>query len=97
MIRREGARLLVSGAATLATIGPLLEEGSRHLREGVSTVDLGDVREIDSSLLAALLAWAREARARGSELKIENMPAGLATIARLYGVHDLLASATETH
>ena len=96
MIRREGARLVVSGAATLATVAELLEEGNRHLREGVHTVDLAEVKEIDSSLLAALLSWSRESRAHGAELQIENMPSGLATIARLYGVHDLLAAPAQS-
>jgi phospholipid transport system transporter-binding protein len=93
VIRREGARLIVSGAATLATIGGLLEDAVPHLREGVSTIDLGEVRELDSSLLAALLGWMRVARAQGGELRIENMPAGLATIAKLYGVDELLPAA----
>lgn len=94
MIRREGARLVVSGAATLATIGDLLEQAGRHLSEGVTTVDLGEVKELDSSLLAALIAWVRAVRAQGTELRIENMPAGLATIAKLYGVDELLPTTT---
>jgi phospholipid transport system transporter-binding protein len=75
VIRREGARLVVSGTATLATI------------------DLGEVKELDSSLLAALLGWRRLVRAQGGELRVENMPPALATIARLYGVDELLPAA----
>jgi len=90
---------MVSGAVTLATVAALLEDGSKHLREGVNIVDLAEVKELDSSLLAALLAWSREARAGGATLQVENMPAGLATIARLYGVHELLApsSPSQSH
>jgi phospholipid transport system transporter-binding protein len=90
VIRREGARLIVSGNATLATIGGLLESAAPHLSEGVTTVDLGEVKELDSSLLAAVLAWMRAVRAQGGELRIANIPASLATIAKLYGVDDLL-------
>jgi phospholipid transport system transporter-binding protein len=90
VIRREGARLIVSGNATLATIGGLLEAAAPHFGEGVTTVDLGEVKELDSSLLAAVLSWMRMVRAQGSELRIANIPASLATIAKLYGVDELL-------
>jgi len=95
MIRREGRRLVVSGPVTLANVGTLLEEGRRHLEEGVRTVDLGEVSEMDSSLVALLLAWLRDAKARKRELGFANMPESLRTIARLYGVDGLLP-VTET-
>ncbi len=91
MIRREGERLLLSGAVTLANAGGLLEEGRRHVAEGVKTVDLAEVSEMDSALLALLLAWTREALARSSTLGFANPPESLRTIARLYGVDELLA------
>jgi phospholipid transport system transporter-binding protein len=90
MIRREGRRILVSGPVTLANVSAILEEGRRHLEEGVRTVDLGEVTEMDSSLLAAMLAWLRDAKRRGRELVFTNPPESLRTIARLYGVDSLL-------
>jgi phospholipid transport system transporter-binding protein len=90
MIRREGARMLVSGAVTLANVAALLEEGRRHLAEGVQTVDLAEVSEMDSALLALLLTWLRDARLQGRSLGFANLPQSLRTIARLYGVNDLL-------
>jgi len=90
MIRREGARMLVSGPVTLATVSALLEDGRRHLAEGVRTVDLGEVSELDSALLALLLAWLRDAKAREQSLAFANPPASLLTIACLYGVERLL-------
>ena len=65
MIRREGPRMIISGAVTLANVAALLEEGRRHLAEGVQTVDLAEVSEMDSALLALLLAWLRSWRPRG--------------------------------
>jgi len=35
MIRREGPRMIVSGPVTLANAAALLEEGRRHLADGV--------------------------------------------------------------
>ena len=90
MIRREGARLVLSGPVTLANAAALLEEGRRHLAEGVQTVDLGEVSEMDSALLALLLAWLRDARARDQRLDFTNLPESLRTIAQLYGVDRLL-------
>ncbi|HSH06983.1 MAG TPA: STAS domain-containing protein [Burkholderiales bacterium] len=96
-MRREGSRAVVSGPVTLANVRALLEEGRGHIRAGVDTVDLGEVTELDSSLLAVLLAWRREARTADCELAIEHLPAGLETIARLYGVESLLSGATPRH
>ena len=90
MIRREGERLVVSGAVTLGNVAALLDEGRRHVDEGVGTVDLGEVTEMDSALLALLLAWLREARGRGRALQFVRQPAALRTIAKLYGVDTLL-------
>jgi phospholipid transport system transporter-binding protein len=93
MIRREGDRMVVSGALTLASVAAVLREGSAAIVEGVRTVDLGEVGELDSSALALLLAWLREAKQQNHDLSFANLPQGLTTIARLYGVADLLPAA----
>ena len=82
--------MMVSGAVTLANVAGLLEEGRRHLGEGVLSVDFGEVTEMDSAALALCLAWLRDAKASGAALTFSNLPESLQTIARLYGVHDLL-------
>ena len=93
MIRRDGGRMVVGGAVTLANVSRVLEEGRQHLKEGVRTVDLSEVTDIDSSLLAAMLAWLREAKQSKHELAFSNVPPALATIARLYGVDELFPKA----
>jgi len=90
MIVREGARMVVSGPVTLANVAAVLEEGRRHLEDGVESVDLAGVTEMDSALLALLLAWMREAKSRNRSLTLANPPHALSTIARLYGVDTLL-------
>ena len=90
MTRREGERLVVSGALTLANVAETLREGNRAIGEGARSVDLAGVEELDSSALALLLAWLREARRQKRELSFSNLPQGLTTIARLYGVAELL-------
>ena len=93
MIRRDGARMTLSGPVTLANVASVLEEGRRHLEEGAREVDLGEVTEMDSALLALLLAWLRESRERQREIAFRNLPEALLTIARLYGVDSFLPAA----
>jgi phospholipid transport system transporter-binding protein len=90
VIRREGRRITLSGPVTLANAARLLDEGRQHIAEGARTVDLAEVTELDSALLALLLAWLREARAAKRELALANLPQALQTLARLYGVEELL-------
>jgi phospholipid transport system transporter-binding protein len=97
MIQREGERLLVTGPVTLANVAQTLEEGYAAIRAGAGAVDLAGVTELDSSLLAMLLAWLREAARAGRTLRLDNLPGGLTTIAQLYGVVDLLPTAQTTH
>jgi phospholipid transport system transporter-binding protein len=94
MIKREGDRLVVSGPLTLATVTQALREGNDAIAMGARTVDLGEVGELDSSALALLLAWLREAKRRNRELSFTRLPEGLTTIASLYGVAELLPGAT---
>ena len=97
MIRREGTRAVVSGPVTLANVGALLEEGRTQIAQGARTIDLGEVTELDSSLLAVLLAWRRASRAAQVALTIEGLPEGLATIARLYGVEAFVSGSAPQH
>jgi phospholipid transport system transporter-binding protein len=90
MIRRDGRRIVVSGPVTLANAARLLEEGRSHIAEGARTVDLAEVTELDSSLIALTLAWLRDAAAAKRELALVNPPEGLQTLSRLYGVESLL-------
>jgi phospholipid transport system transporter-binding protein len=93
MIRREGPQMALSGPVTLANVAEVLEEGRKHLEDGVDRVDLAGVTEMDSALLALLLAWLRDAKGRNRELALANPPQALRTIARLYGVDTLLGHA----
>ncbi|OGA25378.1 MAG: hypothetical protein A3H34_05245 [Betaproteobacteria bacterium RIFCSPLOWO2_02_FULL_67_19] len=96
-MRREDNRIVVSGPVTLANVARELEDGYAQIRDGADAVDLAGITELDSSLLAMLLAWLREARRLGRGLEIANLPQGLATIARLYGVVELLPPAQTQH
>ncbi len=94
MIRVEGERLYVSGPATLASAAQLLEEARGPLEAGVRRIDLGEVTELDSSLIAVLFAWMRAAKQRSRALALERLPADLKCLAQLYGVAELLPQET---
>ncbi|HUJ88455.1 MAG TPA: STAS domain-containing protein [Burkholderiales bacterium] len=89
-MQRDGTMLKLRGPVTLANVAQLLEEGRQQIRDGARTIDLGEVTELDSSLLAMLLAWLREAKQHDAEIAFANLPQGLETIAQLYGVDGLL-------
>jgi phospholipid transport system transporter-binding protein len=90
VIRREGDRVLIAGAVTLENVTGVLAEALAHVRAGASVIDLAEVSELDSSLLAAMLALIREARLASRSLSLANLPEGLQTLADLYGVKELL-------
>ncbi len=54
------------------------------------TINFKNVSEIDSSGVALLLHWRREASKMGKSLRYVNLPANLAALAELYGVADLI-------
>lgn len=54
------------------------------------TFDLVGVTRVDSAGLALLLEWLREARRRSKEIRFQNIPAQLATIAKVSGLNGIL-------
>ena len=64
--------------------------GIEAIRAGDATFDLSAVLTCDSSAVAVVLAWQREAQARDAQLQLSGLPAGLASLATVYGVASLL-------
>ena len=90
VIEPAAGRLRVRGPVTLATVQGLLDEGRRALNGADLRVDLSGVSEADSSAVALMLAWTREAAARGIPIAFENLPQSVRTLIDLYDVGDLL-------
>lgn len=51
---------------------------------------LAAVTEADLAALALILDWVRAARGAGQTITVRNLPAGLVSLAALYGVDSLL-------
>jgi phospholipid transport system transporter-binding protein len=54
------------------------------------TIDFAAITAVDSSAVALLLEWRREAARAGKELRFVNLPANLLALAELYGVSALI-------
>jgi phospholipid transport system transporter-binding protein len=93
VIRREGDRIVLEGPVTLDTVPALAQDFDAHLAAGAALVDFGGVTEVDSSAVALVLEWRRQAENRNVTLRLANPPAALQNLAKLYGVLELLPPA----
>jgi phospholipid transport system transporter-binding protein len=92
VIRVAADTLLLEGAVNLGTVSGLLAKGAAHLRAGASVVDFSAASQIDSSALALILEWMRQAKALGGSLRLVNAPPSLLNLAELYGLEHILTS-----
>lgn len=90
MIERQANRLVVTVPMVTANARALMAAGRAALQPGPCVVDLGRVAEADSSALAVMLGWLRAAAAARAELRFAAVPSGVASLAELYGVAELL-------
>lgn len=67
-----------------------LTEGRKLAGQGDLQVDFSSVTEADSMALALLLEWQQVATASGHRLSVVALPESLLSLARLYGVLELL-------
>lgn len=93
MIRREGERILVEGALTVANARAAREAGVVALDRDGLVFDLAGVTEADSSALSLVFEWQRAAKARAFSVRFANLPASMRSLAQVYGVQDLIPSA----
>lgn len=90
MITREGERLIVRGRLTIATVPALFETGLQHLTSEDLLVDFSQVEAVDSAAISMLLGWTRAAQRGQHVLRVVGLPEDLLSLARLYGVDELL-------
>ncbi len=80
----------LSPTVTFANAATVLAQGLTALAAGQTTLDLAPLTDVDSSMVAVLLAWERAARQRGASLVLQNIPEKLHSLAGVYGIADLL-------
>jgi phospholipid transport system transporter-binding protein len=74
----------------MANAARVAEQGRAAIERGDARFDLSGVMRCDSSAVAVLLEWQRAAVARGLMLEVSAPPAGLVSLATVYGVDGLL-------
>lgn len=86
--------LQLTGALSFETLPGVLEESAAYAARpdlpDRLTIDFAQVSGVDSSAVALLLEWRRQAQARGKTLLFANLPPNLLALARLYGVAELI-------
>lgn len=89
-----GETLKLAGALNLASMPRLLGETKDYASQSTLpdclAIDFSDVTEIDSSGVALLLHWRREALKLGKALRYVHLPPNLESLAELYGVDRLI-------
>ena len=90
MIEREAGRLVIKVPMVMANARGLLEAGRSALQPGEQVFDLGQVDDADSSAVAVMLGWMGVASLSRASLKFAHIPAGVRSLAELYGVAELL-------
>lgn len=90
MSGRDMESLEISGRLTMETVPALFEKGLRQLKQGDLHADFSRVEAVDSAAISMLLGWKRAAQSNGRVLRVVGWPGDLLSLARLYGVDDLL-------
>jgi phospholipid transport system transporter-binding protein len=90
MITRDGDCLQVSGHLTMETVAAVFNTGLQPDGDGALVIDLAKVEMVDSAAVSLLLSWLRRAQRNQVAISFANVPDNLLSLARLYGVAELL-------
>jgi len=90
MIQVAGDRVEVSGAMTLPGASELLADGCAALSSPEVVFDLAAVTDVDSSSIAVIFGWLREAQKQGKTIRIVHPPEDLLNLAAVYDVAGML-------
>ena len=89
-----GEILQIDGALNFESMPRILEETALYAAQetlpSCLSIDLANVTDIDSSAVALLLHWRREATRLGKALRYVHLPQNLVTLAQLYGVDEMI-------
>ena len=82
--------MVMQGNLDMKTVPALFAIGLKHLASEDLHVDFSRVEAVDSAAVSMLLGWARAAQRSQRALHLVGLPDDLLSLARLYGVDDLL-------
>jgi len=93
LVAAEAGRLTAQGSLTFATARRACEQGVAALAQAKGArldIDCGGITSSDSAGLAVLLEWLGVAKRAGRSLRYTRLPRGLAALARISDVEELL-------
>ena len=91
MSQRGGeSAVLLQGQLNMETVPAWFAAGLKCLASEDLRVDFSRVESVDSAAVAMLLGWARAAQRGKRVLRVAGLPDDLLSLARLYGVDELL-------
>ena len=64
------------------------EAGLQAIHAGSDQIDMSTLQTIDSSAVAVMLAWQRQAQSLNRSLEFTGVPASLISLISLYGLND---------
>ncbi|MET0203461.1 MAG: STAS domain-containing protein [Casimicrobiaceae bacterium] len=88
----DGERWTFSGQLTFDDATSVLEAASELPLPPSGVIDLSGVEHADSAALAVLLALRRRAVGEGRRVTFASVPPMLDSLARVYGIEDILAA-----
>ncbi len=86
----DQGKVKITGPLTVDTVGPLISFSAQVAAKTDVVIDLQQVEAVDSAAVSLMLAWLREAQRNKINLGFEHVPENLISLARLYGVAELL-------
>ena len=89
-IELQDKKWLLKGNITFKEILLILDQVNQYGWEESVTLDLSDVKEIDTTLISFILEQKRQAKKFGKEFNFENSPKSLKSLASLYGIESLI-------
>ena len=92
MIVFEKNQWQLSGDLTIEKIPAIIDLISKQKLDKKTTIDLSKVTSIDTSTLSLIFELQRQAKKTQSQFIFRNLPKNLNSLAKLYGVEDLVSS-----
>jgi len=92
MIDFDKSQWNLSGDLTIEKIPTIIDLIKKQKTDKKTTIDFSKVTSIDTSTLSLVFELQREAKKNQSHFTFKNLPKNLNSLAKLYGVEDLVSS-----
>jgi len=92
MIDFDKSQWNLSGDLTIEKIPTIIDLIKKQKTDKKTTIDFSKVTSIDTSTLSLIFELQRQAKKTQSHFVFKNLPKNLNSLAKLYGVEDLVSS-----